>query len=302
MEEVIMEKIVVFGAGEFGRKYIKEHGDSIEVVAVVDNFLMGGGILGNRIQKPDVIKDLEFDYVMITINHLKDGGKEVVLEIYEQLKEMGIVENKILLMHNKEHNNLEVKFPRVDFVEKFARQTTDLEGAVAECGVCWGDFSQKINEVFPTRKLYLFDSFEGWNKDDLINPKEIWDKEEVEISNQNCMKYSSSLIAFLKHKFRKNVIIKKGFVPETFAGLENEKFCFVNLDMDVYAPTLAALNFFKDKMVEGGLILIHDQFEYPFRGRIIEYGAKIAVNEFLEENKNLKYCPIGDNCSRAILF
>jgi hypothetical protein len=72
--------------------------------------------------------------------------------------------------------------------------------------------------------------------------------------------------------------------------------------MDLYVPTLAALNFFKDKMVEGGLILIHDQFEYPVQGKIIEYGAKVAVKEFLELNKQLKYCPIGDGYSIAILF
>jgi hypothetical protein len=72
--------------------------------------------------------------------------------------------------------------------------------------------------------------------------------------------------------------------------------------MDLYVPTLAALNFFKDKMVEGGLILIHDVFQHSVQDLIIEFGAKIAVDEFLKENKNLKHCPIGDALSAAILF
>ncbi len=41
----------------------------------------------------------------------------------------------------------------------------NIPGAVAEAGVYQGDFAKYINIIFPDRKLYLFDSFEGFEKE-----------------------------------------------------------------------------------------------------------------------------------------
>ena len=41
----------------------------------------------------------------------------------------------------------------------------------------------------------------------------------------------------------KNVEIHKGFFPETTGGVL-DKFCFVNLDFDLYKPILEGLRFF----------------------------------------------------------
>lgn len=41
---------------------------------------------------------------------------------------------------------------------------------------------------------------------------------------------------------------RKGRVPETFVGLETERFAFVLLDMDVYPPTRDALRFFYPRL------------------------------------------------------
>jgi O-methyltransferase len=46
-------------------------------------------------------------------------------------------------------------------------------------------------------------------------------------------------------------VIKKGYFPETAQGL-NETFCFVNLDMDLYQPTIEGLRFFYSRMTGGG--------------------------------------------------
>ena len=35
---------------------------------------------------------------------------------------------------------------------------------IAELGVWQGDFAQYINQLFPNQKLYLFDTFEGFDK------------------------------------------------------------------------------------------------------------------------------------------
>ena len=53
----------------------------------------------------------------------------------------------------------------------------------------------------------------------------------------------------------------------------------LHLDLDVYQPTLFALNNFKDRIVKNGIILVDDY-------NIVD-GATKAVDEFLIENKKL---------------
>jgi hypothetical protein len=90
-----------------------------------------------------------------------------------------------------------------------------------------------------------------------------------------------------------NAVIKKGYFPETAAGLE-DTFCFVNLDFDLYMPILAGLEYFFPRMVSGGIILVHDYFSEIYKG------AKRAVNDFEKEHEAVKLFPIGDGISIGI--
>lgn len=89
------------------------------------------------------------------------------------------------------------------------------------------------------------------------------------------------------------VIIKKGYFPNSAADIK-EQFCFVNLDMDLYQPTKSGLEWFKNNMVAGGVILVHDYYSETF------HGPRLAVNEFMKENSKLMLFPIGDGISVAI--
>lgn len=88
--------------------------------------------------------------------------------------------------------------------------------------------------------------------------------------------------------------MKKGYIPESFDGLENEIFSFVHLDMNLYAPTLAGLRFFAPRMIDGGVILIHDYY-YPHCP-----GIKRSLDEFNEEFR-FQLLPIGDDMSIALV-
>ena len=48
----------------------------------------------------------------------------------------------------------------------------NLEGSVAELGVYKGKFARYLNQYFPDRLLYLFDTFEGFDNRDIIREKE----------------------------------------------------------------------------------------------------------------------------------
>lgn len=89
--------------------------------------------------------------------------------------------------------------------------------------------------------------------------------------------------------------IRKGYFPETTEGIE-DKFFFVNLDLDLYQPTLSGLEWFEERMMKGGIILIHDYFAENFTG------VKQAVDEYMAQtNKSdLRLMPIGDGISIAI--
>lgn len=94
--------------------------------------------------------------------------------------------------------------------------------------------------------------------------------------------------------YPQNVRIYKGYFPDTAIGIK-EKFCFVRIDVDLYSPTVAALEFFHSLMVHGGCIVVHDYFGESYKG------IRRAVAEYLENHLELSKIPIGDMLSIAIV-
>lgn len=92
------------------------------------------------------------------------------------------------------------------------------------------------------------------------------------------------------------VIIRQGYVPESLAGVEDE-FCFVNLDMDVYVPMLEGLRFFYPRMVNDGIILLHDYYS-----RRIFTGVESAVYDYEKESgKTLCKIPSEESSSLVVV-
>ena len=290
-------KVIVFGAGTSGRKYIENCAEDIEIVAVADNNWANlGMVFGHRIISADTALKTEYDRVVITIDYRTQKGVSIIFSIRNQLLELGVPDSKIQLLTHLDGGceGPMPKYPRVQFLQSFASSVNDdMEGAVAECGVCWGDFAAQINECFSGRKLYLFDTFEGFPGSDLI-----YESSDLQSSLIKTTEFISNTVSpeltLLKCPHKENVIIKKGYVPDTLYEFENERFLFVNLDMDMYAPTISALRFFADKMVANGVILVHDYWEY--HGGVVE-----AVDEFASEIP-VKMLPIGDRASIAIII
>jgi O-methyltransferase len=167
----------------------------------------------------------------------------------------------------------------------------NISGDVAELGVFQGDFAKHINSLFPDRKLFLFDTFEGFSEKDIEKEKEIGTKRVFERSYN----YNGASIELVMNKMQnnRNCIIRKGYFPETINGLESN-FAFVSLDADLYQPMLEGLKYFYPRLVKGGYIFVHDFFTDTFTG------TKEAVREY-SRIKNINYVPIGDDCSIAII-
>ena len=163
-----------------------------------------------------------------------------------------------------------------------------VEGNVAELGVYKGDFAKKLNQLFPDRKLYLFDTFQGFEHKDI-------DVEKANNFSDGTQDFSDTSVDLVLNKmlYPNNCIVKKGFFPETAVDV-SDKFCFVSLDADLYEPIYQGLKFFYDKLERGGYIFVHDYNNDNYTG------AKEAVQKFCKET-NISFTPIGDSGGTSII-
>ncbi len=232
------ERVVIFGAGGSGKKLFERYKNSdsnVEIVAFADNFKTGT-LFDLPILSPEDLLSYDYDSIIIA---------SVAAEpIREKLLEIGIPVSRISSSY------IEVAAQARDvFLKREADELhrKNLSGAVAEAGVFQGDFAKLINRYFPEKNLYLFDTFTGFDERDI----EAEDGYEQDPERGEHFKQTSVDLVMSKMVHPEKVIIKQGYVPETFEGVE-EQFCFVNLDMDLYQPTLAALKWFWPRMVDGG--------------------------------------------------
>lgn len=269
-----MKKCIMFGAAGNGERLYGKVCQRYEVKAYTDNNpeKWGKCCNGIKIVNPKTISEMDFDMIVIT----SMPGLE---SITNQLRSMGIDEGKIddsFVIGPLESRRV--------FLEKFSSFNFEEGAEVAEAGVFEGDFAKWINKYFPERVLHLFDTFTGFDERDI--------NKEGDFSHVKAGDYdnTSEELVMRKMIFPEKVVVHKGFFPDTAQGICS-KFCFVNLDMDLYEPTYQGLNFFADKMVKNGAILVHDYFSTDF------YGPKKAVDRFVFENPQYSLYPIGDGIS-----
>ena len=68
----------------------------------------------------------------------------------------------------------------------------------------------------------------------------------------------------------------------------------MNIDVDLYKPIKAGLEYFWPRMVENGYIFVHDYFSNSYAG------SRKAIDEFAKE-KGLGFTPIGGTLSVAFV-
>lgn len=147
----------------------------------------------------------------------------------------------------------------------------------AEVGVYKGGTSYFIASIakqmgMPIRH-FCFDTFEGHAAEDI--------NLSVETSHFPHAFNDTSFDSVKDYlKYFENVSVHKGRIQDTAHILKDSFMHFVHLDMDIYEPTLYALQFFNDRMVQGGVVLLDD---YGFETCP---GIEKAVNEFLSMHSN----------------
>lgn len=194
-------------------------------------------------------------------------------------------------------------YARVRTLELIAQELREgkVKGAMAEVGVFQGWFAKIMRMLFSEKELYLYDTFEGFVEKDYEN--EIENGTFTEEWMQGFKNTSYNMVKNYLGTDEKNHY-RKGYFPQTLEARDKEeKFCLVSLDTDMYNPTLAGLEFFYPRLVQGGYIMIHDYNVNLVRdsGVMNLSGVKKAVKDF--ESKHGKCCcvPITDICGTLII-
>ena len=145
--------------------------------------------------------------------------------------------------------------------------------------------------------MYLFDTFDGFDERDIQKDK------EMKLSDYQSAYFNQTdeRCVMAKMAYPEKVHIVKGYFPETTALVNpNNHYLFVNLDFDLYEPTLAGVQYFFPRMIEGGVILVHDYFHMNYKGvskAVLDYNEFI-LNRYGGGGVKL---PIGDHISIALV-
>lgn len=167
----------------------------------------------------------------------------------------------------------------------------NLKGSIAEVGVFQGKFSRLMSMALPNKKIYLYDTFEGFDESFFNTDFE----KQIKSHSLNQFNNTSLERVLGIMPNTKNCVVRKGFFPESVQEKDAEElFCLVSLDCDLYEPIYAGLSFFYPLMEKGGYILVHDYNNAAYKD------CKTAVKKFCSEN-NITIVPVSDGWGTAII-
>jgi O-methyltransferase len=163
-----------------------------------------------------------------------------------------------------------VSIERCWTLSEMLKQALNVEGDVLEAGVFRGGTARLLKplvEGADGRTLFLFDSFEGMEKvSETADRHEKGDFADTSLEGVKAVVGAGGRVDF-----------RKGWIPDTFTGLEDRRFCFAHIDLDLYQGILDCLAFVYPRMPTGGVIVL-DDYGFPSCP-----GARKAVEEFFEE-------------------
>ncbi len=168
---------------------------------------------------------------------------------------------------------------RLISISELLQSVNKLEGSIAEVGSYKGGVGFYLNNHSNGKTVYLCDTFEGIPMKDSIDSHPIGD------FNNTSFKEVSNFF-----KDDSNVKVIKGIFPDSVSGIikEEETFCFVHIDADQYESTKNSINFFYNKMVDGGIIVFDD---YKWLK-----GVDKAVDDFFEDKKEKPIISVPMQC------
>jgi O-methyltransferase len=157
----------------------------------------------------------------------------------------------------------------------FASQAFRLPGDFVECGVNKGGYARMLFEYLPFtesgKKFYLMDTFNGFDVK-LLSGDEIARGIPTSYDYTECYEE-------VKKTFENfpNAILVRGQIPGTLNQVPSGQIAFLSIDMNCVEPEIAAAQYFWDKMVSGGVVILDDY------GHPLHINQKRAFDQFAAE-------------------
>lgn len=183
---------------------------------------------------------------------------------------------------------------RRDLVQYFFA-TLGLPGGRAECGAYRGATALLLAHAWRSRRpdfdgadLYLIDSFAGTStsgEHDLIAVRQADGSTRMEpFFPVRKTDISPELVRGFFGDFP-NTRICAGWIPQVFSTLPERDWAFVHLDVTLYEPTLAGLEYFYPRLSRGGVVVCD--------GSILCPGAEKAREDFCARH-GIAYAILGN--------
>ncbi len=163
-----------------------------------------------------------------------------------------------------------------------------IAGDFAELGVYKGCSAKVLHQLAPSRRLWLFDTFEGFADADA---------ESESLREVKRRDFGDTSLAAVREFLGESALLNYvvGRFPETVSTVPPDaRFALVHLDCDLEEPMRAGLEYFYPRLSPGGLLIMHDY------GSGLWPGVTFAVDQFLRD-KSERVISIPDKSGTAVI-
>lgn len=264
-------KLLIWGTGKRGKE-LKRISDEQgwEIKVFIDNdksklgVLDGISVVGPESIDNEMLKDGEHIWIATGAEEVYRQAKAITSNVFEwNFVEMVMKSQRKratypeIQLNDKNIRNCKLVKDRELLLKKFGTKSSNWK--MAEIGVAFGDFSQKILKICKPKKLYLIDSWASKRYEEGIDC--IFQKFEREIS--------AGIVE-----------VCRGYSIQKLEEFMNNELDWVYIDtVHDYETTKRELQICHQKVKTGGYICGHDYTKYNVYSRL-DYGVYDAVNEF----------------------
>tara|TARA_B100001057_G_scaffold458995_1_gene508778 strand:+ start:478 stop:1227 length:750 start_codon:yes stop_codon:yes gene_type:complete len=150
------------------------------------------------------------------------------------------------IFFNKIRNFTLLDYPRAYTLWQCANNVKEMNGMILDIGCLLGGSGFIMSKANKNGVIHLFDSFEGFKKDDGLHKKDIFFYEDINFVKQNIKKLKL-----------KNTFVHKAYFPKNIK-MKIKKIKLCHIDVNTYEDTKKIFNYIEKKIVIGGIVVFDD--------------------------------------------
>lgn len=167
-------------------------------------------------------------------------------------------------------------------IPQLLRSVSKVEGEFVEVG-CFRGLSaymtcSVLQEIGRVDEFHIFDSFAGLSEPAQQDHSLLMTPPKQGAPNPFTCSEAEVRENLSQFQF---VSYHSGWVPERFPDVDNKRFAYVHVDVDLYQPTRDTVEFFWPRLNVGGAMLFDDY------GTLYYPGARKSIKEFFEGRRDV---------------